>query len=751
MALRTITLSITGMHCVSCATSIEDQLRKLPGVQSVQSSYPLQQTTIEYDDTQTAVKALTEVIVALGFKAIEVTSPLHAVQVLEHDHEVRQQLLPLVVSMIGAGLMIVGTLVTLPLLSSPWTMLILATPIQFWAGFDFYDRAWRAGRQGMATMDTLIALGTSVAYGYSVAVLFLRLERWGIPAHTYFETSATIIAFILLGNFLETYARRTTSAAIKKLIGLQAHTATVFKEGQWRNVPLEAVVIGDRLQVLPGDKVPVDGRILSGESAIDESMVTGESMPVTKKVGDTVIGSTMNMTGSFEMQATQVGAQTMLARIIELVQRAQSSRAPVQKMVDKVSSIFVPLVIVAAGVTFVLWLLLGPAPALVHAVVNTVAVLIIACPCAMGLAAPMSIMVGIGRAAEQGILVKDAQTLEHAGGITTLILDKTGTITQGKQEVHELTVVATLDTVATQQQWQIPAGKNARWYLESLLSSVEKLSHHPVSLAVVRYLEHSAGTLEVSSSEALSGLGIRAVVQEHVILIGSAGLFEREKVVIPPALAQCAVQWGQQARTTSYVAVNNIGVAAFCLSDTVRPGVADVIRKLKERGVTPIMMTGDNQTTAQAVAQQVGIDQVFANVLPQDKQKYVQQAKGPRAVIAMVGDGINDAPALAAADVGIAVSSGTDIAMESAGITLLRADMTLLLRLINLSTVTRRNIIQNLVWAFGYNIILIPVAMGLLYPWWQIVLNPILAGAAMALSSLSVVLNALRLRLIRLD
>jgi heavy metal translocating P-type ATPase len=751
MATQSVIFIISGMHCAGCGATVEKTLRTYPGVTKAYLDYSLEQVFIEYDPNKTTSDDLRKKITSLGYQPTEIASPFEVsdkeVAAEEHVHELHGLKVRLIVSVISATALMIMSMVP-GLSTSFWVMWLLATPVQFWAASMFYTSAWAALKNRTVNMDTLIVLGTSVAYGYSMAVLILHpmFVVYGIPAHTYFETSTTIIALVLVGNFLETYARGKTSLALKKLLGLQAKTATVLKEGKELSVPIEQVREGDILLIRPGEKIPVDGVITQGESYVDESMVTGESMPVQKKSGERVIGATLNQAGSFEMKATHIGSQTVLAKIISLVQRAQSSKAPIERTTDTISEFFVPAVMVAALITFIVWFIWGPAPSFIHAMVNMVSVLIIACPCAMGLAVPMSIIVGIGRAATEGILVKDAQTLEEVGSLDVLLLDKTGTLTQGKQTVTNFAVIKELNAIAAEQHWQVSPGKTAAWYLSSLIFSVEKLSTHPVSQAIARYLESQADSLKTEKLETISGLGLRAVVDGHAVVMGSQQLMEEENIVIPPGLAQCGIDDASHSGTHSFVAVGGKSLAFFCLSDALRPGAVQMVEYLKEHHVMPVMITGDNEQTAQAVARQVGIQKFFATVLPEQKEKYVQQFKTKNTRVGMVGDGINDAPALARADVGIAMSGGTDVAIETAGIVLLRSDISLIPKSMQISKVTMRNIIQNLVWAFGYNCILIPVAMGILYPWWGITLNPIFAGAAMAFSSLSVILNALRLR-----
>lgn len=558
---------------------------------------------------------------------------------------------------------------------------------------------------------------------------------------------------------MEIRAKGRTSAAIRKLIGLQPTMATVQRitEQQakaWIPIPIERVVAGDILLIKPGERIPVDGVMIKGESSIDESMVTGESMPVFKQEGDEVIGATISKTGAFEMKATKIGAQTTLAKIIELVKRAQRSKAPVQKIVDRISAVFVPAVIVLSLITFLLWFNIGPEPQFLHALVNMVSVLIVACPCALGLATPTSIMVGMGRGAQEGILIKDAQILEIAGKVTVVVFDKTGTLTLGKQDVKGFRFDDRLDDIFMQLPIQVPEGIDNKAYAAAIILAIERLSKHPVSQAVVRHLEQDyatqAATIAVNKFETMSGLGVRAYVNNHKVVIGSRRLMEQEGVVMPQEVHTCAIEWAKEAKTVSFVAFEKHLIVFLCVADTIRPEVPATIERLNSMGIQSMMITGDNQLSAQAVARSVGIEHVLFEVLPQDKEHEVKKLKSKDQIVAMVGDGINDAPALAAADIGIAMGSGTDVAIETAGTALLRDDMSLVPKVITLSHMTIRNIRQNLMWAFGYNIVLIPVAMGALYPLFTIVINPMLSGAAMAFSSVSVVLNALRLKNISL-
>ena len=684
-------------------------------------------------------------------------------EVLEAKHALKILKIKLVVSLVLSTLLFIVSFIPgiEMFFALPWVMWLLATPVQFWVGAQFYRSAWRGLKRGSTNMNTLIALRTSVAYCYSVFVVLFetRLLAAGLPTHMYFDAAAAITTFILLGNFLETRAKRRASIAIRKLMGLQPKMALVFYEQQneWRDLPIEQVVVGNVIRVKPGGGIPVDGIIASGSSSINESMVTGESMPVEKRAGDEVIGGTVSMTGAFEMKATKIGRETVLAKIIQMVQSAQASKAPVQKLVDQISSVFVPVVIVLSIISFIMWFMIGPEPRFLYAIISMVSVLIIACPCALGLATPTSIMVGIGRGAQEGVLIKGAQTLEIAGKVNVVVFDKTGTLTRGQQEVRGFKVVQNLDAIFKRLNWQLPHDTNAQLYATTLMYALEELSDHPISHAVMRHLNKEKlvdftlkDKVTLKDFTSVAGLGLRSMVDDHKIILGSRQLMEQEGVTLAADVDTCAIEWSKEAKSVSFVAFDDQLIAYFCVADTIRTGAGETIAKLKQIGIRSMLITGDNQLAADAVARALGIDTVLAQVLPADKAKEVERLCKEGNIVAMVGDGINDAPALAAADVGIAMGSGTDVALETAGVALLRNDIRLVWKVIMLSRATIRNIRQNLVWAFGYNILLIPVAMGLLYPLFGIMLNPLFAGAAMAFSSLSVVLNALRLRRVRL-
>jgi heavy metal translocating P-type ATPase len=670
---------------------------------------------------------------------------------MEHQHHIPLLTFKLFFSWTCALLLMLGMFNVLPLFHNKWIMFLLATPVQFWVGAMFYQVGWMEFKNRSAGMFTLIILGTTIAYFYSVMVMLLPFifKHAGIPLNYYFESGVMIIAFILLGTFLEERAKGQTSQALKKLLGLQAKNATIFRDGAWVEVPIDQVKMGDRILVKPGEKVPTDGIILSGEAIINESMVTGESKPVHKKKGDKVIGSTINDTGSFEIEAIKVGKETFLSQIIDMVQQAQSSRASVQQLVDKVSGYFVPIVIILALTTFLLWLNFGPQPYIVRAIVSMVAVFIVACPCALGLATPTSIMVGIGKGAQSGILIKDAQVLETGAKISVVIFDKTGTLTEEKRSVNQIRIVTNVNDIAQQQNW--PGNLNTEQWLKLALSSIEHQSTHPVSQAIYTYLKDGeTPELQVENLKSVLGLGVTAVVEGQMVAIGSERFMEDQKVTIDQDLQNGIKEFSQKGNTVSLAAVNGVAVVLFSIADRLRDGASSVIKQLKQMGIESAIISGDNETIVKNIAQELGIQHVLAQVLPQDKQAYVKQIQKEGKRVAMVGDGINDAPALAAADVGIAMGSGTDVAIESAGVTLLRSDISLVPQVMRLSRLTMRNIKQNLLWAFGYNILLIPIAMGLLYYPFGILITPIYAGAAMAFSSLSVVLNALRLRYIKI-
>ncbi|MFM8552084.1 MAG: copper-translocating P-type ATPase, partial [Nitrospiraceae bacterium] len=615
-----------------------------------------------------------------------------------------------------------------------WLQWLLATPVQFWAGWQFYRGAFAAARHGSTDMNTLIAVGTSAAYGYSVAATLAPdlFAAGGLTASVYFDTSVSIVTLIQFGRLLEARAKGRASEAIKKLAGLQPKEARVIRAGREMDLPIEAVQIGDRGIVRPGEKVPVDGIVRQGTSALDESMITGESLPVDKQPGDLVIGATLNRTGSLRVEATKIGRDTALAQIIRVVEDAQAAKPPLAKLADRIASYFVPAVIGIAAVTFVLWFLFGPPPALTHALVNFVAVLIIACPCALGLATPTSIMVGLGKGAEHGVLLRSGEALELAHQLTTVVLDKTGTLTRGEPSVKKVLALA--------EGWTVES-------LVTLAASAERNSEHPVGEAIVRHAHALGLTLEDAEQfTAVPGHGIRASVGHRLLSFGNLRLMETDSVPVSPAAVTAAEELAANGLTPMYLAVNDATrrdppklIGLLAVADTVKEHTRDAVDALHRLGLEVVILTGDNPRTANAIAREVAIDRVLAEILPEQKAREIKRLQDQGQVVAMVGDGINDAPALAQADVGIAIGTGTDVAMEAADVTLISGDLRSVVTAIALSRATTRNIKQNLFAAFIYNILLIPAAaLGLL--------NPIWAAAAMGLSSVSVVSNALRLR-----
>jgi P-type Cu+ transporter len=627
-----------------------------------------------------------------------------------------------------------------------WIQLLLATPVVLWGARPFFERGWRSLVSRHLNMFTLISLGVGIAYAYSVvATIFpgllppTAMDASGM-APVYFESAAVIVALVLLGQVLELRARSHTAGAIRALLGLAPKTARrlgqdgVEDDGVEQDVALGEVAVGDRLRVRPGERVPTDGVVIEGESAVDESMLTGEPIPVVKRVGDRVAGATVNTSGSFVMRAERVGADTLLAQIVRMVTEAQRSRAPIQRLADVVASYFVPAVVICAVLAFIGWLVAGPAPALAHAIVAAVAVLIIACPCALGLATPMSIMVGTGRGASAGVLVRDAQALELLEKIDTLVIDKTGTLTVGKPALTAVVALAPFDE-----------GELLR-----LAASVERLSEHPLGAAVVAGA--AARGLRLSDAaefRSLAGLGVSARVNGHAVMAGNAALLHNNSID-PGELGARAENLRRDGNTVMFIAIDGRAAGLVGVADPVKENAVEALSALRAEGVRVVMLTGDSRVTAEAVARRLGIDEVLAEVLPQRKAEVVRELKEAGRVVAMAGDGINDAPALAAADVGIAMGTGTDVAMESAGVTLVRGDLRGIVRALRLSHATMRNIRQNLFFAFIYNTLGIPIAAGVLYPWFGLMLNPMIASAAMSLSSVSVIANALRLRTVRL-
>ncbi|MEK7576324.1 MAG: heavy metal translocating P-type ATPase [Patescibacteria group bacterium] len=732
------TFSIKGMHCASCVVIIERSLKKIEGVSQATVNLATEKATVTFDSGKVTDEHLSSAVSNAGYRALVIDEiKTESDEQREKQQELRSLRFKVIVSLFLGGLILwggfPGLMKTAPMiLQNFWIQLILATPVQFWAGFGFYRATISALKHRTANMDTLVAIGTTVAYGYSAFVTLLPelVTKIGIEPMPYFDTAAIIIGLILLGRYFEAKAKAGTSEAIKKLIGLQAKTARVLRDDKEIDLPISEVIIGDIIRVRPGEKIPVDGIIANGESSIDESMITGESMPVDKTKGDVVVGATMNKTGTFTFKATKVGSDTMLAQIIKLVQEAQGSKAPIQRLADLVSSYFVPVVLMLAFLTFAVWYDFGPAPTLLFALLNTVAVLIIACPCAMGLATPTAIMVGTGKGAEHGILIKDAESLETAHKINTIIFDKTGTLTKGEPEVTDI----------------IPIGSMSEDELLKLAGSIEKGSEHSLAEAIVRYADEKKLALsKVEGFQAIPGHGVEGVIDGKRIIFGNRRLMDKEAIDISATMNKIS-EMENSGKTVMMIGVENKLVGLIAVADIIKESARDGLLALQKLGIEVAMITGDNQRTANAIGHNLGITRILAEVLPDQKEAEVRKIQAEGKVVAMVGDGINDAPALAAADVGIAMGSGTDVAIEAADITLINKDLKSVAAAIVLSKKTMRTIRLNLFWAFGYNVVLIPVAMGALYPFFHILLNPIFASVAMATSSISVVSNSLLLK-----
>ncbi|MGH2521219.1 MAG: heavy metal translocating P-type ATPase [Anaerolineales bacterium] len=742
VASEKVTLPIGGMTCASCVNTIERALKRVDGVIAANANLAAERATIEFVPSLAGLPDFKRAITDVGYEVRETPAEGEVVEDREREARRREANTLWLKFIVSAVLSVPIFLGSFPewfpwapsLLQNPWTLLALTTPVQFWAGAQFYRGMFGALRHRTADMNTLIAVGTSAAYFYSLAViLFPQIFPEGTRA-LYLDTAAIIITLIVLGRWLEARAKGQTGEAIRKLMGLRAKTARVVRDGQEVDIPVEEVWVDDIVIVRPGEKVPVDGVIVEGYSTIDESMVTGESLPVDKRGGDEVVGATINRTGAFKFRATKVGKDTALAQIIRLVEEAQGSKAPIQRLADQVTAYFVPAVIGIALTTLVVWLIFGPAPALNFALANFVAVLIIACPCALGLATPTAIMVGTGKGAENGVLFRSAEALEIAHRVKAVVLDKTGTLTRGKPSVTEV----------------IPVNNFGKEELLRLAASVERTSEHPLGEAIVVYAREMGVSLgEPSDFAAIPGHGVQAIADGKCLLVGNRKLMDDYRIDIR-VLEEPAQRLADQGRTPMFIAIDARAAGLIAVADTLKPGSREAVAELHRLGLKVMMITGDNRRTAEAIAKhagfRAGVDRVLAEVLPQDKAEEIKklQAEGWR--VAMVGDGINDAPALAQADVGLAIGTGTDVAMEAADVTLMSGDLRGVVTAIALSKATMRNIKQNLFWAYIYNTVGIPIAAGILYPFLGVLLNPVFAALAMAFSSVSVVSNALRLR-----
>ncbi|MBW4572992.1 MAG: heavy metal translocating P-type ATPase [Tolypothrix carrinoi HA7290-LM1] len=740
-------LKLRGMSCASCANAIEDAIRSIPGVNECNVNFGAEQATVTYDPRKTDPEVICDAVDAVGYSA----QPMQDDDLFAADDDAQQQarqagnralVRKVWVGGIVSAILVIGSLpmmtgLSIPFipmwLHNPWLQLVLTTPVLFWCGASFFINAWKALKRHTATMDTLVAIGTLAAYLYSLFPTFLPgfFTHRGLPPDVYYEAAAVIVTLILLGRLLENRAKGQTSEAIRKLIGLQAKTARVIRDSKEVDIPITQVIEGDVILVRPGEKIPVDGEIIDGSSTIDEAMVTGESLPVKKQPGDEVIGATLNKTGSFKFRATRVGKDTFLAQIVKLVQQAQGSKAPIQRLADQVTGWFVPAVIAIAITTFILWYNMTGNVTMV--LITTVDVLIIACPCALGLATPTSIMVATGKGAENGILIKGAESLELAHKLKTIVLDKTGTITQGKPTVTDFVTV------------NGTANGNERNLL-CLAASVERNSEHPLAEAVVNYAQSQGVELRDSQDfEAIAGSGVQGYVSNQWIQIGTHR-WMNELGIDTNALQEHWDHLEYLGKTVIWIAVNSKVQGIMGIADAVKPSSVNAIRTLQKMGLEVVMLTGDNRRTAEVIAREVGIKRIFAEVRPDHKAETVEKLQSEGKIVAMVGDGINDSPALAQADVGMAIGTGTDVAIAASDITLISGDLLLIVTAIQLSRATIRNIRQNLFFAFIYNVAGIPIAAGILFPIFGWLLNPTIAGAAMAFSSVSVVTNALRLR-----
>jgi Cu2+-exporting ATPase len=725
------TFPVLQMSCASCAANIERILKMQDGVVDAAINFAAATVSVEFLPTLTQPSALKKAVQDGGYDMV-IESTKNEIETLEEIHH--SKFTKLKKNVWGAALLSIPVVIIgMFFMNIPYAneiMWILSTPVLLWFGQGFFVNAWKQARHRTASMDTLVALSTGVAYLFSVFnTLFPQvwLQR-GLEAHVYFEAAAVIITFILLGRLLEEKAKGNTSAALKKLIGLQPKTVTLRTSGgEQKQIPIEEVKIGDVIVVKPGEKIAVDGKVSEGSSYVDESMLSGEPVPVLKQQNDTVYAGTINQKGSFRFRAEKVGAETMLAQIIQMVKDAQGSKAPVQKLADKIAAVFVPAVMAIALLTFVIWIIVGGASGFTHGLLAMITVLVIACPCALGLATPTAIMVGIGKGAEKGILIKNAESIELAKKVNAVVLDKTGTITEGRPEV-------------TGVRW-LKGDESAK----SILYSLEKQSEHPLAEAVVNYFK-STEAAQITNFESITGKGARADAEDRTWFAGNKRLLDENKITIDPSLLEIAGQWSDEAKTVIWFADNEKALATIAIADKIKENSAEAVKRLQDSGIDVFMLTGDNENTAKAISKQVGINHFKAGTLPGEKADFIKQLQSEGKLVAMAGDGINDSAALAQADVGIAMGKGSDIAMDVAEMTIISSDLNKIPQAIRLSKQTVATVRQNLFWAFIYNVIGIPIAAGILYPFTGFLLNPMIAGAAMAMSSVSVVSNSLRLK-----
>ncbi len=726
---------VTGMSCAACAVSAESTLKTTEGVKDAGVNFATQSAWVETDGS-VEPEQLQQALRSVGYDLIIETENAQEKQAEAQE----QQYATLKKRTLFAGLLTLPVFIIgmffMDMPYGEWIMMALTAPVLFWFGRNFFINAWKQARHKQTNMDTLVALSTGIAFLFSTFNTFYP-EFWtsrGLEAHVYFEAAAVIITLISLGKLLEERAKANTSSAIKKLIGLQPKTVHAVIDGVEQEIPVAAVQPGYLLLVRPGEKIPVDGEVASGSSYVDESMITGEPVPVQKQEGEKVFAGTINQQGSFRFRAEKVGGDTVLGQIIKMVQEAQGSKAPVQKLVDKIAGIFVPVVIVISILTFAAWMLFGGDDAFTHALMTSITVLVIACPCALGLATPTAIMVGVGKGAENNILIKDAESLELGHKVNTMILDKTGTITEGKPAVTDLT-------------WNNEVKEGEKLIYHSILHSLEKQSEHPLAGAVVnRMAGEERDSVEIGAFESLTGRGVKAESSGKSFFVGNLQLIKEQNITLPNELEAKAENWQQQAKTVVYFADQEKVLAVIAIADQIKETSKQAIHQLQGQGVEVYMLTGDNRQTAAAVAKEVGLKHYQAEVLPSDKADFVKALQRKGKIVAMVGDGINDSQALAQADVSIAMGKGSDIAMDVAKMTLITSDLMAIPKALKLSGKTVKTIRQNLFWAFIYNVIGIPIAAGVLIPFFGFMLDPMIAGAAMALSSVSVVSNSLRLK-----
>ncbi len=728
-------LKVSGMTCASCAISLETYLKPLDGVANVSVNYPNQSVAIDYDKNVVSIEKIQETAKEIGYDILtgetnETQETFEKIEAKRLD-SLKSKLVFSAIFSVPVFIMAMFFMGQIPY--ENWIMMGLSIPVLFWSGAEFFVIAWKKLQHFSANMDTLVALSTGVAFSFSVFNTVYPqyfLDR-GMTPHVYFESAVIIITLILLGRYLEERAKSKTSSAIKKLIGLRPKQVTVIRNGEEQVILFDEIIKGERIILKPGDKVPVDGKVKNGSSFIDESMISGEPIHIEKVRGDEVLAGTINQKGALVIIANKVGNETLLSQIIQLVEQAQASKPAIQKLVDKVAGIFVPIVIGISILTFIVWYIFGPEPPITYALLALITVLIIACPCALGLATPTALMVGIGRGAQQGILIKDAQSLETAYKVDALILDKTGTITEGKPKVTDL-IWAT----------GVRSGQ-----LGKILLAIEAHSEHPIAESIVQYLkEINTKRITIDSFESITGMGAKAIFEDSTFMVGNQKLMLEQDIEISEDLLQKAESLKSEAKTIVFFSHNNKAEAIIAVADKVKENAPDAIRKIQQMGIDVYMLTGDNEKTAAVIAEKVGIKHFIANVMPTDKGNFVEELQRKGKTVAMAGDGINDAHALAQSDVGIAMGGGTDIAMESASITLMHSDLRQISKAIKLSKATMKTIRQNLFWAFIYNLVAIPIAAGILYPLFGFLLNPMIAGAAMSMSSISVLTNSLRLK-----